>query len=73
VELLRSLAFNRHAALAYTRDRLLFYVLQRRAVVRNKLERQDFAFELGYSLNFYYLLLWSGLEGPGLGERPALD
>lgn len=62
VELLRSLALNRHSALSYTRDQLLFYVLQRRAATRNKLGRQDFAFELGYFLNSYYLLLWAGLD-----------
>lgn len=62
LELLRSLALNRHSALCYTRDKLLFYVAQRRAAKRHKLDKQDFAFELGYFLNHYYVLLWAGLD-----------
>jgi hypothetical protein len=62
VELLRSLALNRHAALSYTRDKLLFYKEQIRAAERNKLKRQDFAFEAGYYLNHYYVLFSAGLD-----------
>jgi hypothetical protein len=61
-ELLRSLCFNRHSGLSYTRDKLLFHVQQRRSAKRHKLERQDFAFEAGYFLNHYYVLLWAGLD-----------
>jgi hypothetical protein len=43
IELLRSLALNRHSALCYTRDKLLFYVAQRRTAKRHKLDKQDFA------------------------------
>lgn len=62
LEILRSLAYNRPLALCYTRDKLHFYVLQRRAALRQKLTRQMFGFELGYYLNHYYLLLWAGLD-----------
>ncbi len=62
VELIRSLAFNRYPSLCYTRDKLLFYVQQRRAANRHKLRQQDFTFEAGYFLNHYYLLLWAGLD-----------
>jgi len=62
LELMRSLALNRHAALSYTRDKLLFYVQQERAAKRHKLHLQDFAFEIGYFLNHYYVLLWAGLD-----------
>jgi hypothetical protein len=61
-ELIRSLSLNRHSSLCYTRDKLLFYGQQRRAARRNNLERQDFAFEAGYFLNHYYVLLWAGLD-----------
>ena len=62
MELMRSLAFNRHSSLCYTRDKLLFYVQQKRAAKRHRLRLQDFAFETGYHLNHYYLLLWAGLD-----------
>lgn len=62
IELLRSLALNRHAALSYTRDKLLFYAQQERAARRHRLSRQGFGFELGYHLSHYYVLLWSGLD-----------
>ncbi len=62
LEDLRSLAHNRYASLCYTRDKLLFYVQQRRAAKRQKLRRQDFSVEAGYFLNHYYVLLWAGLD-----------
>jgi hypothetical protein len=62
VELLRSLALNRHAALSYTRDKLLFYREQMAGAQRRKLEHQDFAFEAGYFLNHYYVLFSAGLD-----------
>jgi hypothetical protein len=62
LERLRSLALNRHAALSYTRDKLLFYVQQQQAAKRHQLKRQDFAFEAGYFLNHYYVLLSAGLD-----------
>jgi hypothetical protein len=61
-ELARSLAFNRHPSLAFTRDRLLFFVQQQRMARRSGARRSDFAFECNYFLNHYYLLLWGGLE-----------
>lgn len=61
-ELARSLALNRHPSLAYTRDRLLFYVQQQRTARRFRFRRSDFVFECNYYLNHYYLLLWGGLE-----------
>jgi hypothetical protein len=62
IEYLRSLMLNRHAMLCYTRDKLLFYILQRRAAERRSLKRQEFLFEAAYFLNHYYLLLWGGLD-----------
>jgi hypothetical protein len=61
-ELARSMVFNRHPSLAFTRDRLLFYVQQQRAARRYGFRRSDFIFECNYYLNHYYLLLWGGLE-----------
>lgn len=62
LEDIRSLAYNRRNSLCYTRDKLLFYVQQRRAAKRHKLLRQDFSFEVGYFLNHYYVLFWAGLD-----------
>lgn len=62
LEDLRSLAYNRHANLCYARDKLLFYVQQRRTAKRKKLTRQNFHFEAGHYLNHYYVLLWAGLD-----------
>ena len=61
-EYIRSLGFSRWSAIAYTRDKLLFFAQQRRAVKRNGIELQDFSFELSYFFNYYYFLLWGGLE-----------
>ena len=62
LEYMRSLGFSRWSALAYTRDKLLFFALQRRAAKRNQVDLQDFSFELSYYLSHYYFLLWGGLE-----------
>lgn len=61
-ERIRSLGFNRWSAVLYTRDKLLFYVLQRRTAKRQNLTRQDFTFELAYYLNHYFLLFWGALD-----------
>jgi len=58
----RSLGLNRWSAIAYTRDKLLFYTIQRRRANRHKLEKQDFSFELAYHLTTYFLLFWGALD-----------
>jgi hypothetical protein len=75
----RSLVFNRLSNLCFTRDRLLWYEIQRLAAKRAAWKRQRFAFEIAYYLNFYYLLIYgafdhaalfvSQLLGLGLPER----
>jgi len=62
VEIIRSLLLNRVANICYTRDKLLFYVQQRRYAKRQGRERQDFSFEASYYLCHYYLLLWGGVD-----------
>lgn len=62
LEDLRSLAHSRYASLCYTRDKLLFYVQQRRAAKRQKLNRQTFGFEVG---NFSESLLRAFMGGLG--------
>jgi hypothetical protein len=62
LEDVRSLALNRLPALAFTRDRLLYYLQQQRWARRNGLRRSECVFELDYLLNHYYLLLWGGLD-----------
>jgi hypothetical protein len=61
-ERIRSLGLNRWSAISYTRDKLLFYTIQRRRANRHKLEKQDFAFELSYHLTSYFLLFWGALD-----------
>lgn len=58
----RSLVFNRLANLCFTRDRLLFYEMQRLAAKRAGWKRQRFAFEVAYYLNFYYLLMHGAFD-----------
>lgn len=62
IETIRSLTLNRFSNILYTRDKLLFYVQQRRRSKRQKAKRQDFAFEASYYLCHYYLLLWGALD-----------
>ena len=49
-EYIRSLCLNRWSAIAYTRDKLLFFVIQRRAAKRRGEKLQEFTFELTYYL-----------------------
>jgi hypothetical protein len=75
----RTLIFNRTVHMCYSRDKLLFYSLQRDAALRLNAIRQNFAQELAYHLNFYYLLLYGSFDhaallvnavcGLGLDER----
>ena len=58
----RMLIYNRLPNLCFTRDRLLFYGMQQAAAKRAKWERQTFAFEASYYLNFYYLLIYGGFD-----------
>jgi len=61
-ERIRSLGLNRWSAIDYTRDKLLFYTIQRRRANRHKLEKQEFTFELSYHLTSYFLLFWGALD-----------
>ena len=58
----RSLIHNRLPNICFTRDRLLFYEIQKMAAVRAKWQRQEYAFEVGYYLNFYYPLIFGGFD-----------
>ena len=60
----RSLVHNRLPNICFTRDRLLFYEIQKMAARRAKWKRQEFAFEIGYYLNFYYPSFTAGLTAP---------
>ena len=78
-EIGRTLVFNRIPNILFTRDRLLFFEMQQAAARRAKWARQKFQFEVGYHLNFYYILLHgafdhlavllNGVLGLGLGVR----
>ena len=61
-ETARSLIHNRLPNICFTRDRLLFYEMQRMAAQRAKWKRQEFAFEISYYLNFYYPLIFGGFD-----------
>jgi hypothetical protein len=61
-EALRVIIYNTIPNLCYARDMLAFYDMQRRAAERMHAERQDYAFEIGYHLNHFYLALYSGID-----------
>ncbi len=61
-ETARSLVHNRLPNICFTRDRLLFYEIQKMAALRAKWKRQEYAFEIGYYLNFYYPLIYGGFD-----------
>lgn len=61
-EIGRSLIYNRIPNILFTRDRLLFYEMQQAAAKRAKWTRQKFQFEVGYHLNFYYVLLYGAFD-----------
>ena len=58
----RSLVHNRLPNVCFTRDRLLFYEMQKMAAQRAQWKRQEFAFEIGYYLNFYYPLIFGAFD-----------
>jgi hypothetical protein len=58
----RSLVHNRLPNICFTRDRLLFYEIQRLTSVRGHWKRQAFSFEIAYYLNFYYPVLYGGFD-----------
>jgi hypothetical protein len=66
IEAGRTLIFNRLANLCFTRDRLQFFTQQKDAALRRKAKRQQFAFEIAYYLNFYYLLLYGAFDHAAL-------
>lgn len=66
IEAGRTLIFNRIANLCFTRDRLQFFAQQKDAALRRNAKRQQFAFEIGYYLNFYYLLLYGAFDHAAL-------
>lgn len=75
----RSLIHNRLPNICFTRDRLLFFEMQKRAAQRAGWKRQEFNFEVSYYLNFYYPLIFGGFDqlalivnhclGLGLSEK----
>ncbi len=58
----RSLVHNRIPNICFTRDRLLFYGIQKMAAFRANWKRQQYNFEISYYLNFYYPLLYGGFD-----------
>ena len=61
-DIVRSLLINRIAQICYTRDKLLFYIQQRKYAARHKWKRQQFTFETTYYLSYYYFTLWGGID-----------
>lgn len=61
-ETARSLVNNRIPNICFTRDRLNFYQSQKLVSKRKGWQRQKFAFETSYYLNFYYPLLFGGFD-----------
>jgi hypothetical protein len=62
----RILVHNRLPNLCFTRDRLLFYEIQRLTTKRAGKRRQQFTFEIAYFLNFYYLLIYGTFDHAAL-------
>lgn len=71
-EAAQMLVHNRLSNLCFTRDRLLFFDMQQTVSRRLGWERQEFIFETGYYLNFYYLLLHGGFDHLALVVNGAL-
>ncbi len=69
----RSLVHNRLPNICFTRDRLLFYEIQKMVAQRAKWKRQEFAFEIGYYLNFYYPLIFGGFDHVALLVNQCLQ
>jgi hypothetical protein len=69
----RSLVYNRFQNLCFTRDRLLFYEMQRLAARRAGWKRQRFGFEIGYYLNFNYLLIYGAFDQAALFVSQLLN
>jgi hypothetical protein len=57
-----SLVHNRLPNICFTRDRLLFYEIQRLTSKRAGWQRQAFLFETSYFLNFYYPVIYGGFD-----------
>jgi hypothetical protein len=62
----RTLIFNRIPHLCFSRDKLLFYLFQRDAALREDATWHPFALELAYHLNFHYLLLYGAFDHAAL-------
>jgi hypothetical protein len=69
----RILVHNRIPNLCFTRDRLLFYEIQRLASKRAGWQRQQFTFEIAYSLNFYYMLIYGAFDHAALFVNQLLQ
>jgi hypothetical protein len=69
----RSLVYNRFQNLCFTRDRLLFYEIQRLAARRAGWKRQRFGFEIAYYLNFNYLLIYGAFDHAALFVSQLLN
>jgi len=62
IEITRTLVHNRLVNICFTRDGLQFLESQKWAALRLGAAKQQFAFEIAYYLNFYYLLLFGALD-----------
>ena len=62
IDTARKLTYNRTIHLCYSRDQLLFYLLQRELASELNSTGQPFTEELTYHLNFYYLLLYGAFD-----------
>ena len=62
IETSQKLTYNRTIHLCYSRDMLLFYLLQRDLASELNSTGQPFTEELAYHLNFYYLLLYGAFD-----------
>ena len=69
----QTFVYNRLPNICFTRDRLLFYELQRLKALRANWKRQEFKFEIAYYLNFYYPLLYGGFDHLALIVSQALN
>jgi hypothetical protein len=69
----RSLVYNRIGNLCFTRDRLLFYEIQRLVSNRRRWKRQKFGFEIAYYLNFNYLLIYGAFDHAALFVNQLLN
>jgi len=61
-EILRSLLMNRIAMICYSRDKLFFFLQQKRYAKRQGWKNQDYSFETSFYLSHFYTMLYAGLD-----------